>query len=32
MLRQGWTYAQLNQAVMQVSPSHSVVEQEKPTV
>ncbi len=24
MLREGWTYAQLNQAVMQVSPSHSV--------
>ena len=26
MLREGWTYAQLNQAVMSVSPSHSVVE------
>ena len=26
-----WTYAQLCQAVMQVSPSHSVVEQKKPT-
>jgi transposase len=26
MLREQWTYAQLNQAVMQVSPSHSVVE------
>ena len=25
MLREDWTYAQLNQAVMQVSPSHSVV-------
>ena len=25
MLREGWTYAQLNQAVMSVSPSHSVV-------
>ena len=24
MLREGWTYAQLSQAVMQVSPSHSV--------
>jgi transposase len=24
MLREGWTYAQLNQAVMSVSPSHSV--------
>ena len=32
MLREGWTYAQLNQAVMSVSPSHPVVEQEKPTV
>ena len=32
MLREGWTYAQLNQAVMSVSPSHSVVEQQKPTV
>ena len=32
MLREGWTYAQLNQAVMSVSPSHSVVEPQKPTV
>jgi transposase len=32
MLREDWTYAQLNQAIMQVSPSHSVVEQDKPTV
>jgi hypothetical protein len=24
MLREDWTYAQLSQAVMQVSPSHSV--------
>lgn len=32
MLREGWTYAQLCQAVMQVSPSHPVVEQKKPTV
>lgn len=31
MLREEWTYAQLCQAVMQVSPSHSVVEQQKPT-
>jgi transposase len=30
MLREEWTYAQLCQAVMQVSPSHSVVEQPKP--
>jgi transposase len=30
MLREEWTYAQLCQAVMQVSPSHSVVEQQKP--
>ncbi len=30
MLREQWTYAQLCQAVMQVSPSHSVVEQQKP--
>ena len=30
MLREEWTYAQLCQAVMQVSPSHSVVEQHKP--
>jgi len=27
MLREGWTYAQLSQAVMQVSPSHSVAGQ-----
>lgn len=32
MLREGWTYAQLNQAVTSVSPSHPVVEQQKPTV
>ena len=32
MLREGWTYAQLSQAVLQVSPSHPVVEQKKPTV
>lgn len=32
MLREDWTYTQLCQAVMQVSPSHSVVEQKKPTV
>ena len=32
MLREGWTYAQLNQAVMSVSPSHPVVEQEKPNL
>jgi transposase len=31
MLREQWTYPQLCQAVMQVSPSHSVVEQQKPT-
>ena len=31
MLREQWTYAQLCQAVMQASPSHSVVEQQKPT-
>ena len=31
MLREDWTYAQLCQAVMQVSPSHSVVEQQKPS-
>jgi len=31
MLREQWTYPQLCQAVMQVSPSHSVVEPEKPT-
>jgi transposase len=32
MLREDWTYAQLGQAVMRVSPSHSVVERKKPTV
>ena len=32
MLREDWTYAQLSQAVMQVSPSHPVVEQNKPTL
>jgi len=32
MLREGWTYAQLNQAVTSVSPSHPVVEPQKPTV
>ena len=31
MLREQWTYPQLCQAVMQVSPSHSVVEPQKPT-
>ena len=31
MLREQWTYPQLCQAVMQASPSHSVVEQQKPT-
>lgn len=31
MLREEWTYAQLCQAVLQVSPSHSVVKQQKPT-
>jgi transposase len=31
MLREEWTYAQLCQAVMQVSPSHSVVRKNKPT-
>ena len=31
MLREEWTYAQLCEAVMQVSPSHSVVEHQKPT-
>ena len=31
MLREQWTYPQLCQAVMQVSPSHSVVEHQKPT-
>lgn len=30
-LRQQWTYAQLGQAVMQVSPSHSVVGENKPS-
>src|SRR5437660_8725945 len=32
MLREEWTYPQLCQAVMQVSPSHSVVRKNKPTV
>jgi len=32
MLREQWTYPQLCQAVMQVSPSHSVVRKNKPTV
>ncbi len=32
MLRQDWTYAQLCQVVTQVSPSHPVVEQNKPTL
>jgi transposase len=32
MLREDWTYAQLSQAVMQANPSHSVVDQDKPTV
>jgi transposase len=31
MLREEWDYAQLCRAVVQVSPSHSVVEGEKPT-
>lgn len=31
MLREHWTYPQLCQAVMQASPSHSVVEHQKPT-
>src|SRR5271170_3783561 len=31
MLREDWNYAQLCRAVVQVSPSHSVVESEKPT-
>ena len=31
MLREDWTYAQLNQAVLSASPSHSVVEQQKPS-
>ena len=30
MLREDWTYAQLNQAVMQVSPSHSVAGEKEP--
>ena len=29
--REEWTYAQLCQAVMQVSPSHSVVKKDTPT-
>jgi transposase len=32
MLREDWTYAQLCQAVMQVSPSHSVVSKNQPAV
>jgi transposase len=32
MLREDWRYTQLCQAVMRVSPSHSVVERKKPTV
>jgi transposase len=32
MLREGWTYAQLHQAVMLVSPSHSVAGKQKPSV
>ena len=31
MLRENWTYAQLCQAVMRVSPSHSVVGENKPS-
>jgi transposase len=31
MLREGWTYAQLNQAVMSVSPSHSVAGKQEPS-
>ncbi len=31
MLREDWTYAQLCRAVMQASPSHSVVGKQKPT-
>src|SRR6202795_4271528 len=31
MLREDWTYAQLCQAVMQVSPSHSVAGQQEPS-
>ena len=32
MLREGWTYAQLNQAVMSASPSHSVAGKPEPSV
>jgi len=32
MLREDWTYAQLSQAVMQVSPSHSVAGKQEPSV
>jgi transposase len=32
MLREDWTYAQLGQAVMQVSPSHPVAGQSEPSV
>ncbi len=32
MLREDWTYAQLSQAVMQVSPSHSVAGEQEPSV
>jgi transposase len=31
MLREDWTYAQLCRAVVQASPSHSVVGKQKPT-
>ena len=31
MLREDWTYAQLCQAVMQVSPSHSVAGESEPS-
>jgi len=31
MLREDWNYAQLCRAVMQVSPSHSVVVRQKPS-
>jgi transposase len=31
MLREDWTYAQLCRAVVQVSPSHSVVRRQKPS-
>jgi len=31
MLREDWTYAQLCQAVMQVSPSHSVAGEQEPS-